>query len=73
MENPADIKAARMSLGLTQPKAAALVDVALRTWQSWEYGKRAMPAPMWRLWRHCAGLEEIPFSPRQVPAETAPA
>lgn len=67
------IKAARASLGLTQPKAAALIDVPLRSWQSWEYGQREMSPQMWAYWKHCAGIEAIPFSPRQVPAETAPA
>lgn len=34
-------------LGLTQPEAAALHDVALVTVKSWAQGKRAVPAGVW--------------------------
>ncbi len=70
-----DIKAAREALGLSQPKAAALLGLPVRTWRSWELGERNMPDAMWRLWRHCAGIEAIPFTLRQVPeiGQTPPA
>jgi transcriptional regulator with XRE-family HTH domain len=48
---PAELKQARQSAGLTQSAAAALLGVALRTWQSWEDGGRngrRMPAFAWR-------------------------
>ena len=34
---------------ISQARAAELVDVALRTWQYWEAGSRAMPAAAYRL------------------------
>jgi len=43
------IKKDRQSAGLTQTQAAGLVGVALRTWQHWEFGDRAMPESAWRL------------------------
>lgn len=39
---PEAIRAARHAAGLTQTQAAALVYCALRGWQDWEAGKRAM-------------------------------
>ena len=44
MINPAPkkIKQSRMDAGLTQTQAAELVGAALRTWQHWEKGDRAM-------------------------------
>lgn len=46
---PARIRAARETAGLTQSAAGALVNAALRTWQQWEAGDRAMPATAWEL------------------------
>lgn len=39
---PEAIRAARHAAGLTQTQAAALIYCALRGWQDWEAGKRAM-------------------------------
>ena len=39
---PLQIKQSRMEAGLTQTQAADLVGAALRTWQHWENGDRAM-------------------------------
>ena len=44
-----DLKACRMTAGLTQTEAGALVGAALRTWQSWEAGDRKMPEAKWEL------------------------
>ena len=44
-----DLKAFRITAGLTQTEAGALVGAALRTWQAWEAGDRKMPAPKWEL------------------------
>jgi DNA-binding transcriptional regulator YiaG len=46
---PADIKAARLGAKLTQTDAGESVGGTLRTWQDWESGRRAMPAPIWEL------------------------
>lgn len=41
---PDQVRAARKCAGHTQTQAGQLVGGALRTWQDWESGKRAMPA-----------------------------
>ena len=46
---PSDLKSSRITAGLTQTEAGALVGAALRTWQAWEAGDRKMPAPKWEL------------------------
>ena len=46
---PSDLKASRITSGLTQTEAGALVGAALRTWQSWEAGDRRMPEAKWEL------------------------
>jgi hypothetical protein len=52
---PAEIRVARMALGLTQRECAEICRVALRTWQGWEDpgGKcaRRMSKTAWELWR----------------------
>ena len=51
----AEVKAAREDAGLTQAQAAAMVFVALRSWQQWEselHGdSRRMPPGLWQLFR----------------------
>lgn len=47
---PAQIRAARDQSGLTQTEAGAVVHAALRTWQQWEAGERAMHPGFWELW-----------------------
>ena len=39
----AQVREARKAAGLTQSKAAAIIDATLRTWQEWEGGRRNMP------------------------------
>jgi len=63
----ADIRAARLSLGLTQSEAAALLGVDRVTWARWEAGTRPMHPAWYRLWRHLAGIEKIPFRARRSP------
>lgn len=41
---------ARERTGLSQTAAAKLVGAALRTWQQWEAGDRAMPLTAAELW-----------------------
>lgn len=41
---PAEIKAARVRLGLSQAAMARAVGAALRTYIAWETGERAPPA-----------------------------
>lgn len=48
---PAEIRAARLAAGLTQTEAGALVYSALRAWQAWEAGERAMHPGLWELYR----------------------
>ena len=38
------IKEMRLKTGLTQAKIASLLNVPIRTWQSWELGERTCPA-----------------------------
>ena len=49
MNNTSDLKAFRITAGLTQTEAGALVGAALRTWQSWEAADRKIPAAKWEL------------------------
>ena len=49
MPSPADIRASRLSLGLTQSQAGEKVDVSARTWRAWEAGFRVMPGSKWEL------------------------
>jgi len=46
---PKQIKAARLSSGLSPTDAAALIHKALRTWQQWEAGDRSMDPAFWEL------------------------
>lgn len=46
---PAEIRQARETAGLTQPKAAALLHATLRAWQMWEAGDRKMHPAFWEL------------------------
>lgn len=46
---PEQIKLTRKEAGLSQTAAAQLVHTALRTWQQWEAGDRAMHAGLWEL------------------------
>lgn len=48
---PDQVKAAREAAGLTQGQAAAITHSALRTWQQWEAGDRAMHPGLWELFR----------------------
>jgi DNA-binding transcriptional regulator YiaG len=57
---PADIRAARLSAGLTQTQAASLVHSSLRAWQQWEAGDRRMHPAFWHLFRAQIGLDHVP-------------
>lgn len=46
---PQQIREARLSAGLTQAEAAALIGATLRAWEDWEQGRRNMPAAKWEL------------------------
>lgn len=54
---PAEIKAARAKLLMTQEEAAALIGVDISTWQRYEAGDRKMNVIMWRVWRIRAKLD----------------
>ena len=45
----AELKAARLAAKLTQPAAAELIGVKMRTLQDWEAGIAAMPLAAWAL------------------------
>jgi len=47
--NPAEIKAGRETLGLSQTAAAQVVHTTCRTWQQWEAGDRRMHPAFWEL------------------------
>ncbi len=46
---PAEIRAAREDVGLSQTEAAALLHTTCRTWQQWEAGDRRMHPAFWEL------------------------
>lgn len=48
---PAQIKEARVTAGLSQSEAAALIFSKLRTWQDWEAGKAKMHPGLWELFQ----------------------
>ncbi len=50
---PAEVRSARESLGLTQGQAARLIGVDARTWRYWEGGGRTIPVPVCRLLALC--------------------
>lgn len=50
MPSPADIRASRLSLGLTQSQAGELIGASVRAWRAWESGFRVMPGAKWELW-----------------------
>jgi len=56
-----NVRQARDAAGLTQTQAAALIGASLRSWQEWEQGKTKMHPGLWRLFRHLAGIERIPY------------
>jgi DNA-binding XRE family transcriptional regulator len=58
---PTTIRAARESLSLTQTQAAELIGVTRVTWTRWELGTTPMPESQWLMFRHRAGIEQIPF------------
>jgi len=43
---PAELRATREAMGLTQTELAAALETALRTVQHWEAGDRAIPGPV---------------------------
>jgi DNA-binding XRE family transcriptional regulator len=48
---PAEVKAARVALGLTQTQAAAIIGYSKRGWQGIEAGDRAMRPSAWELFQ----------------------
>lgn len=62
---PMMIKEARTSAGQSQTEAGAAVGAALRTWQHWEMGTRAMPSGLWELYLLKTGQHpSLSISPR---------
>lgn len=51
MPSPADIRSARLSLGLTQAQAGQVIGASRRAWQEWEAGRRNMPNAKWELFQ----------------------
>lgn len=49
---PEDIRAARLSAGLDQVQAAALVYASVASYQRWEYGTTRMHPAIWELFQH---------------------
>lgn len=47
--SPLELTKRREALNLTQPQAARLCCVKVRTWRAWEYGVNPMPEANWRL------------------------
>jgi len=69
---PAQIRAARESVGLSQTAAAALIACTLRGGQGWGAGNRRMQPALWRAWRHLAGIERMPFRAAAVRVVISP-
>lgn len=59
--SPEQIRAARERAGHSQAAAAAAIGASRRTWQDWEAGIARMPAGLYRLYLHLAGIERLPF------------
>ena len=51
MPSPDTIRTTRLSLGLTQAQAGAVVGASARTWRAWEAGARVMPESKWELFQ----------------------
>lgn len=49
MPSPTLIRTSRLSLGLTQQQAGALIGATARAWRAWEAGTRVMPGSKWEL------------------------
>lgn len=54
MPSPAAIRASRISLGLTQAQAGALVGVSDRAWRHWEAGRSKMRERLWEMFQEKA-------------------
>lgn len=65
---PSDLRKARISAGLTQTEAAALLGKQRLAWARYEAGTRSISMAEWRYWLHVAGLERIPFRKRVLAA-----
>lgn len=50
----AQIRAARVSAGLTQTEAAGVCQSSLRTWSNWERGVQQMHPIFWAWFLECA-------------------
>jgi transcriptional regulator with XRE-family HTH domain len=46
-----DVKNLRARMGITQREAATMVGITLNAWQHYEYGRRQIPEPTWRLFK----------------------
>lgn len=68
------VRETREAAGHTQAEAAAVIEVARRTWQDYESGRRSMPPGLLRLYRILTWQEPVPRRPRAVPRppETTP-
>lgn len=57
---PTEIRVARLSAGLTQTQAGALVVASCRSWQQWEAGQVKMHPGLWRLFLRETGQASLP-------------
>lgn len=48
---PAEVRADRLAVGLTQDQAGRLLMVTRHYWYKWESGERNIPGAKWALWR----------------------
>ncbi len=71
MPTPAAIRDARVTAGMTQAQAAALVLASKSGWRKWEAGERNMPPLTWEYWRVLSGLDGLPARATTVPPQTA--
>ncbi len=60
---PTEIKAWRVSAGITQAQAAALIGYTARSWENWEQGARPMRPVLLDLARRSVNPPSLPVSP----------
>ncbi len=63
---PAEVRAARAAVNMTQSEAGMVVHVQMRTWQAWELGQNPMPAGLWELFLLKTAAIRTPQPPEGV-------
>lgn len=56
-----EVRLLRVELGLTQQQAGAILGWTERAWRQIEDDQRSLSMLNWKVWKHLAGIEAIPF------------